>query len=405
MGERRLRVVAVTSIALVLASAGTATGGDRPFGTAPIPISTAPGGRPANGPSGGAAVSGDNRKTRIAAFHSDASNLVPGDTNGVTDVFVWFRPRGRQGLRLNRPMGKVVRVSVTDRGDQANGPSANPSLDGSLKSTPHCVAFQSEASNLVGGDTDTEADVYVRDLRARHTFLVSRDVAGPATNPSIDGACRRVAFTAAGTVYVAPARGGRPRALGAGSQPSFSRDGSAITWVRADGAVMLNRAGSTNVVAPHGSNPHVSDNEFGEWGVVFDTADRLSGKDRNSSTDVYTRTMRARGGPAKTDLISAPRRGARAFGNSSNGGITSYGQHHGIITFVVHARGGDTLNYRNNRTGNIDDLAHSRGGFADVATSARANFMAFTSRSSLSRFGRNPFPNVYFKTLVDGEPI
>src|SRR4051794_9111765 len=102
------------------------------FGTKPLPISIRRARRPANGNSSGAAVSGDNRKTRLAAFHSSASNLVPHDTNRKTDVFVWRRPRGRRGLLLTHLTGKLILASVNGHWDQGNGDSKNPSLDGSL---------------------------------------------------------------------------------------------------------------------------------------------------------------------------------------------------------------------------------------------------------------------------------
>src|SRR4051794_17014712 len=52
------------------------------FGTDPLAISIDPSAGAPNGPSGHAAVSGDNRKTRLAAFDSTATNLVAGDANG-----------------------------------------------------------------------------------------------------------------------------------------------------------------------------------------------------------------------------------------------------------------------------------------------------------------------------------
>jgi hypothetical protein len=373
------------------------------FGTDPIPISTAPGGKPSNGASGGAAVSGDNRKTRIAAFHSDASNLVRGDSNGVTDVFIWYRPKGHKGIALSRPGGSVVRASVSNSGKQANGPSTHPALDGSITSKPHCIAFQSEASNLAAGDGNTVSDIFVRDLRSHRTILVSRGIGPAATAPTIDGHCGRVAFSAGGRVYVAAVKGGKPRSMGSGSQPDLGLDGSALTWVSGSRAVMLNRAGHTNVVAPHGRNPRVSDREVGVWGVVFDTNDRLAKNDRNSTADAYTRTMRAGGGHGKTDLISASGRGGRGFGESANGGITAYGVGRGIITFLANEGGQGALYYRNNHTGNIDDLAY--GSITGVATSARANFVAFTSLDDSSRFDSNGLPDVYFKHLIDGEAL
>src|SRR3954452_24666134 len=86
------------------------------FGTPPIPISVGPHGEGANGPSGHATISGDDRKARFVAFDSAASNLVRGDTNGATDVFVWRRPHGHAGLSLAspaRPSGHLVRASVS----------------------------------------------------------------------------------------------------------------------------------------------------------------------------------------------------------------------------------------------------------------------------------------------------
>src|SRR5436190_20790302 len=61
-------------------------------------LSTAQGGFP-NGPSRNAAVSHDQRIARYIAYESDASNIVDGDSNGQTDVFLVFRgqPFGHNG--------------------------------------------------------------------------------------------------------------------------------------------------------------------------------------------------------------------------------------------------------------------------------------------------------------------
>src|SRR3954471_969933 len=320
------------------------------FGTLPLPISIGSSHKPANGDSGGAAVSGDNRKMRLAAFHSTASNLVAGDSNGKSDVFVWQRPRGRAGLVLNHLGGNLRRVSVNNSGQQANGDSTNPSLDGSITSVPHCVAFQSTATNLAGGDSDSTSDIFVRDLRTKHTYLVSGGVGPAATSPSIDGHCRSVAFAAGGAVFTGSAHGGRGHRLSGGGQPDYSLDGSALVWARG-GSVFIRRNGATSKVGP-GSNPRVSDNESGIWGIVFDTKARLKGSDHDSHVDVYTRVVHGRGGPSRTDLISS------AGGtNAYNGGITAYGANRGIIVFGIEEGAGSGLWYRNNHTGNIDDLA------------------------------------------------
>jgi Tol biopolymer transport system component len=84
----------------------------------------------------------------VAAFDSLASNLVAGDTNVVDDIFV-----------RDRAAGTTERVSVSTAGAQGNGQSVRPSIsdDGLM------VAFESEATNLVAGDTNGETDILVRD--------------------------------------------------------------------------------------------------------------------------------------------------------------------------------------------------------------------------------------------------
>jgi len=62
------------------------------YGSTPVSISAGIGGKAPNGASSDPAVSGDNRSVRIVAYSSLASNLVPGDDNGVSDIFAWHRP-------------------------------------------------------------------------------------------------------------------------------------------------------------------------------------------------------------------------------------------------------------------------------------------------------------------------
>ena len=111
-------------------------------------VSVGPGGVQANDDSysgGPPALSTDGR---FAAFASAASNLVEGDTNGVYDVFVRDRKRGR-----------TERVSVGQRGVQGDGSSFYPAISADGR----YVAFVSLAANLVPGDTNGSLDVFVRD--------------------------------------------------------------------------------------------------------------------------------------------------------------------------------------------------------------------------------------------------
>ena len=371
-----LRTAALSGLAL-LAVPATALA----LGPPPVAISVGPSGQKANGPSGGATMSGDNRKGRLAAFHSEAGNLVGGDSNGVADVFVYKRPSGFRAAG-----GSLRRVSLTNSGGQANGPSTNPSLDGRVllgdgNRPPHCVAFQSEASNLNSADRDKTSDIFVRDLAHGRTVLVSRRIGAAATNPSIDGSCKNVGFEAGGRVYVAKVGGG-VKSLGSGHDIDLALDGTGVTWV-SGGKVKIRRAGHTSTVAP-GDNPAISDltkltSGAHVWGVSFQTRANLVGRDHNSGADVYVRTLGAKGGVKKTDLISAFQRGAGSVGgDNENGGLTAFAAANGFVWFVNHDSSGSTLFYRNNNSGNIDDLVHADA-LGDVETSARGNFVVYTA--------------------------
>jgi Tol biopolymer transport system component len=85
--------------------------------------------------------------SRLVAFDSNAPFLVSGDTNGVHDVFVY-----------NRITHTIQRISLSASGTQGNGASDWPAMsaDGSV------IAFESDATNLVAGDTNASTDIFVR---------------------------------------------------------------------------------------------------------------------------------------------------------------------------------------------------------------------------------------------------
>jgi hypothetical protein len=154
-----------------------------------------------NGPSHDGAFSQDRQLASYAAFDSDASNIVTGDDNGFTDVFVVRRDRPYSDRGEPWKRGKTRIVSRAPGRGQANGRSYLPDIDGEQTHRPRCVAFISEASNLVGGDTNGVADAFVKDL---HTGRIQRvsvnshgvQADGPTTEVKVDGHCDRVAFVA-----------------------------------------------------------------------------------------------------------------------------------------------------------------------------------------------------------------
>ncbi|MEM7118411.1 MAG: hypothetical protein AAF614_38665, partial [Chloroflexota bacterium] len=129
---------------------------------------------------------------RFVAFASIASNLVSGDTNGFRDIFVH-----------DRQTKMTTRVSVNNSGTEGNHRSSSPSIstDGRF------VAFASIASNLVSGDNNSRADIFIHDRQTEMTTRVSVGNSGMEGNnfsqhPSISADGRFVAFASAASNLV-----------------------------------------------------------------------------------------------------------------------------------------------------------------------------------------------------------
>ena len=214
---------------------------------------------------GGSEIESISADGRFVAFTSDATNLVPGDTNGYGDVFV-----------RDRKLHKTARVSVGTAGAQGNGFS--DSAYASISADGRFVAFESVATNLVAGDTNAMEDVFVRDRNLHRTVRVSISGAGAQGNggsyaPSVSAGGRFVAFESVATNLVA----GDTNAM----QDVFVRDRNLHRTVR----VSISGAGAQ---ANGGSYaPSVSaDGRF----VAFDSvATNLVTSDTNGSSDVFLR--------------------------------------------------------------------------------------------------------------------
>jgi WD40 repeat protein len=153
------RYVAFTSAASTLVTGDTNSRldvfvHDRQTGTT-ARVNLGPQGQQANGNTTQSSISGDGR---YVAFDSTASNLVPGDTNRASDVFV-----------RDRQTGTTTRVSLRSDGIQANLAGEGPSISGDGR----YVAFYSKASNLVRGDTNDKFDAFVHDRQTGKTRRVS----------------------------------------------------------------------------------------------------------------------------------------------------------------------------------------------------------------------------------------
>jgi archaellum component FlaF (FlaF/FlaG flagellin family) len=112
-----------------------------------------------------------SRDGRYVVFESLASNLVPGDTNGVIDVFVH-----------DRQTQHTTRVSVATGGSQANNTSVNPTVSGDGR----FVTFESFATNLTPEQTDGQKQTFIHDRETGKTVRAPNhsaadSAAGPPT--------------------------------------------------------------------------------------------------------------------------------------------------------------------------------------------------------------------------------
>lgn len=130
---------------------------------------------------------------RFVAFYSDANNLVAGDTNNVTDVFLH-----------DRQTSTTTRISLRSDGTQGNGGSYYPAIS----ATGRYITFVSLATNLVANDTNNTWDIFVHDRDTGQTRRASVASNGTQSNgtslqPIISGDGRYVTFYSFGNNLVA----------------------------------------------------------------------------------------------------------------------------------------------------------------------------------------------------------
>jgi TolB protein len=278
------------------------------------------------------AISQDRRFGRIAAYEAD--------TGGTTNVYAARRADGYGETGSPWHLGTRELVSAGLGGQPANGPSTQPSLDGTSRVAPHCVAFVSAASNLVPGDTNGRPDAFVRDLRTNVTRRVSvnsrgRQSAGSVSEVAVNGLCTRVAFVSdAGDLALRRARKPGWRTAVTRANPPGRRQ----VYVRAiGGSTGIDRAmkgltflaSATDRGVPGDGDSHSIAFATNARAITFASdARNLSSRDGNGATDVYQRVMTRRYGRRihgrrvqmlhmDTRLVSADRDGRAGAGASS----------------------------------------------------------------------------------------
>lgn len=169
MKQLQLRGWRAVAAALAIAALGvrveTATAQFCDVDAAITRMSVATDGTQGNGISYFSSISGDGT---YISYSSDASNLVVGDTNLLTDVYV-----------RNRAACETARMSLATNGSEPNGNSSVSSISG----TGGYIAFATQASNLlVTGDTNFVSDIYSRTRQSTQIQRISVNAASIEAN-------------------------------------------------------------------------------------------------------------------------------------------------------------------------------------------------------------------------------
>ena len=283
-------------------------------------VSVATGGGQANGesPFAGAKLSANGQ---FVAFRSVATNLVAGDTNGVSDIFVH-----------DRATGITTRVSVATGGAQAVGGNSN---NPSISADGRYIAFSSSATNLVPGDTNGASDVFVHDRVLGTTTLVSADASGAPGNgvsdsSAISGDGTMIAFRSLATNLTgSPTVGSQifVRNMTTGTTALVSVDATGLGYGNGEsGLAQVTISADGNVVG------------------FSSVASNLVGTDTNGAVrDVFVRNLAL----GTTTLVSKSTSGLQGMSTSYSSALSADGRY---VAFASRN------NFVNGDTNNLEDV-------------------------------------------------
>jgi hypothetical protein len=352
--------------------------------------------------SSGAEANGDSAASRVSvsgdgryvAFASSASDLVAGDGNNKMDVFVH-----------DVTTGATVRVSVDSSGVEGNNDSFSPAISG----TGRFVAFTSLAKNLVTGDTNGFADVFLHD----------RDPDGNGIFDEGNGTTIRVSIRTSGL-----------QGNGASGNPSISDNGEFIAF---DSAASNLVASDTNLVKDvfvrdwvfstttrvsvdstglQANDQSVSPSISRDGNVVGFTssATNLVANDTNFQDDVFVRDRYA----GVTEIVSVDSAGNAADNWSAGASVSNDGQFVAFYSWADNLVAGDgnfqgDVFLRDRAAGttervSIDSAGNEADGYSLVpAVSPDGSVVAFESGAdNLVANDTNGFDDVFVRDRLAG---
>jgi len=336
---------------------------------------------------------------RYVAFSSNASNLVEGDTNGNTDIFVH-----------DRLTGVTQRVSVAS--DGAQGYDLDNWITSSISADGHYVAFKSGADNLVEGDTGG-IDCFVHDRLTGETTRVSVASNGTEGNsdgvaPAISADGRYIAFVSYASsiregdtnlyenIFVYDQVTGQTILESVSSEGIQGNNSSLAPSISADGRYLVFKSGATNLVK-------------GDTNGIVDCFmhDRLTGETIRASVASDGTQANRDCGFYPTFLIFGPSISAdgryavfSSFATNLVEGFTEYENIWGYSSIYVH----DLVTGETSLVSISSDGTQANGSSWLHAISADGRYVAFSSiATNLVEGVTDGYESIYLHDRVTGE--
>ena len=367
---------------------------------------------------------------RYVAYASVASNLVPGDANGKSDVFIF-----------DRETQVTSRISVASNGAEGNEASGGVSFGpADLSADGRFVVFSSNASNFVPGDTDNANDIFLHDRTTGTTSRVAWGVFGEQSRyPSISSDGQHISFQSGYAllpgsnngqdIYLYDVQAGQTTRVSVNSAGNAANSSCYISSISANGLIVAFDSYATNLVtddtngtqdvfvhdlavatttrvsvssaglegSQYSGSPDLSDDGL----IVVFTSDgsNLVPNDTNNVGDVFVHD-RASG---TTTRVSVNSSGIEANGSSVHPSISPSGR---FVVFLSNA----TNLVANDTNGSIDIFVHDR--LSGITTRANVDSegnqghgrsSGFDGRASISEGGIEIAFSSRFTNLVPAD--
>lgn len=324
-------------------------------------VSVASDGTEGNANSGNANISGNGK---YIIFVSNATNLVTGDTNNQSDLFL-------HDLEENT----TTLVSLANNGMQGNA-GVN---DSTITSDGRYVAFVSSSSNLVPNDNNGAADVFVRDLINSTTVRVSVSNDGSEGNNQVNG---KIAISTDGRFVAFMSFADNLVVADTNNQPDiFVRD-------RIQGTTERVNVSSNGIQANQESNA-VDISEDGRYVTFASSANNLIPIDTNNTRDIFVHDRNE----GITTLISLDSFGWQSNSSSEDPEISSDGRYVVFYSAASNLVSNDTNNrndvFIHDRSSGItervsiaSDNSEGNGASEFPAISSNGRYITFTSNAT-----------------------